>query len=148
MIVYSEPSGGIIPLLLGRWCGAQTASADAKGGGTPHPARGSHSTGLPEYAVQSALSVLSFASLPIASDRLVTANRVLRSPHPQLSLASEANNGKGEFSQPQNWMRQGVFVAWGIQTGPFAAHSAHFVLECFHLFHFHTGELLLITPEG
>ena len=30
-------------------------------------------------------------------------------------------NGKSEFSQPQKWMRQRVFSAWGIQTGPFAS---------------------------
>ena len=28
----------------------------------------------------------------------------------------------GAFIQLQNWMRQGVFTAWGIQTGPFPAH--------------------------
>ena len=41
-----------------------------------------------------------------------------------------------------------VFSAWGIQTGPFAAHSAPFVQKIFHLFHLHTGEPILITPEG
>ena len=40
------------------------------------------------------------------------------------------------------------FNAWGIQTGPFAAYSAHFVLKLFLIFHFHTGEPFLITPEG
>ena len=30
-------------------------------------------------------------------------------------------NGKREFFQPQNWMRQRVSNAWGIQTEPFAA---------------------------
>ena len=63
-------------------------------------------------------------------------------------LPQRTNNGKGEFIQLQYWIRQGVFIAWGIQTGPFAAHSAHFVLEIFQLFHFHTGEPILITPEG
>ena len=48
----------------------------------------------------------------------------------------------------QNWMGQMVSSAWGIQTGPFAAHSAPFVLKLFHLFHLHTGEPILITPEG
>ena len=45
-------------------------------------------------------------------------------------------------------MRQIGFSAWGIQTGPFAAHSAPFVVKLFHLFHLHTGEPILITPEG
>ena len=40
------------------------------------------------------------------------------------------------------------FNAWAIQTGPFAAHSAHFVVEYFMLFNLHTGEPFLITPEG
>ena len=31
-------------------------------------------------------------------------------------------------------MRQRVFDAWGIQTGPFAAHSVHFVLKSFNIF--------------
>ena len=39
------------------------------------------------------------------------------------------------------------FNAWGIQTGPFAAHSVPFIMKHFHLFHFHTGEPFLITPE-
>ena len=34
--------------------------------------------------------------------------------------------GKGEFTKLQNWMRQVDLDARGIQTGPFAAHSAHF----------------------
>ena len=40
----------------------------------------------------------------------------------QFLLPQRANNGKREFFQPQNWMRQRVSSAWGIQTGPFAAH--------------------------
>ena len=56
--------------------------------------------------------------------------------------------GKVEFTQLQNWMRQMDFNAWGIQTGPFAAHKTHFVQDIFHLFHFHTEEPILITPEG
>ena len=52
-----------------------------------------------------------------------------------------------EFTQLQNWMRQTVFSAWGIQTGPFAVLGAHFVPEDFQLFHFHTGRPILITPE-
>ena len=65
----------------------------------------------------------------------------------QFLLPQRANNGKREFSQLQNWVRQGVFIAWGIRAGPFAAHSAPFVLKLSHLFHFHTGEPFLITPE-
>ena len=66
----------------------------------------------------------------------------------QFLLPQRANNGKGGFIQLQNWMRQGVFSAWGIQTGPFAAHWAHFVPKDFQLFHLHTGRPILITPEG
>ena len=58
-------------------------------------------------------------------------------------LPQRANNGKVDFTQIQN----PDFDAWGIQTGPFAVHSAHFVLKLFCLFHFHTGEPFLITPE-
>ena len=36
----------------------------------------------------------------------------------QFLLPQRANNGKREFFQPQNWMRQRVFSALGIQTGP------------------------------
>ena len=45
-------------------------------------------------------------------------------------------------------MRQRGLGAWGIQTGPFAVHWAHFVPKDFHLFHLHTGRPILITPEG
>ena len=54
--------------------------------------------------------------------------------------------GQGGFIQPQNWMRQGVFSAWGNQTGPFAFCWATFVMEIFQLLHFHTGRPILITP--
>ena len=54
---------------------------------------------------------------------------------------------KVEFTQLQNWMILMDIDALGIQTGPVAAHSAHFVLKNFHLFHFHTAEPILITPE-
>ena len=40
------------------------------------------------------------------------------------------------------------FNAWGVEIGPFAASSVHFVLEYFQLFHFHTGMPILITQEG
>ena len=33
-----------------------------------------------------------------------------------------AINGKREFFQLKKWMRQMVFSAWGIETGPFAPH--------------------------
>ena len=45
-------------------------------------------------------------------------------------------------------MRQRGFSAWGIQTGPFAALSAHFVQKDLHLLDFHTGRPILITPRG
>ena len=35
-------------------------------------------------------------------------------------LPQRANNGKGEFSQLEKWMRQRGLSAWGNQTGPFA----------------------------
>ena len=62
-------------------------------------------------------------------------------------LPQSANNGKREFFQLQNWMRQGVSSAWGIQTGQFAAHWATFVSKFFQLFHSYTGRPILITPE-
>ena len=45
-------------------------------------------------------------------------------------------------------MREWVFIALGIQTGPFAATGAPFVREIFLPFHLQTGELILITPQG
>ena len=39
----------------------------------------------------------------------------------QFLLPERANNGKREFTQLQNWMRQRAFSAWGIQTGPFSS---------------------------
>ena len=66
----------------------------------------------------------------------------------QFLLPQRANNGKWEFIQPQNWMRQRVSSAWGIQTRPFAANQAIFVSKILHFFHFHTGRPILITPEA
>ena len=66
----------------------------------------------------------------------------------QFLLPQRSNNGKEGLIQLQNWMRPGVFSAWGIQSGSFAAHWAHFVPEDFQLFQFHTGRPILITPEG
>ena len=66
----------------------------------------------------------------------------------QFLLPQSANNGKGEFIQLQNRMRQGVFSAWGIQTRPFAALCTSHFLRIFQLFHFYTGRPILITPEG
>ena len=40
----------------------------------------------------------------------------------QFFLPQRANDGKREFFQLQNWMRQRLFGAWGIQTGPSASH--------------------------
>ena len=56
--------------------------------------------------------------------------------------------GKGKILQLPNWMELRGLSAWGIQMGTFAACAANFVLDNFHLFHFHTGESILITPEG
>ena len=49
-----------------------------------------------------------------------------------------ANNEKGVFSQLPIWMRmrQWGISAWGIQTGPLAAHSAHCILKFFPTSHF------------
>ena len=66
----------------------------------------------------------------------------------QFLLPQMANNGKMKFTHLQNWMTQMGFSAWGIQTGPFAALSAHFVQKDLHLLDFHTGRPILITPEG
>ena len=38
----------------------------------------------------------------------------------QFLLPQRANSEEGAISQFQNWMRQGTFSAWGIQTGPIA----------------------------
>ena len=46
-------------------------------------------------------------------------------------------------------MRLRGFSAWGIQTGPFAADLANFVLQNFRLLTFILGECqFLITPEA
>ena len=66
----------------------------------------------------------------------------------QFLLPQRANNGKREFTQLQNWMRQRGFSAWGIQTGPLASLCTSHNLKLFHLFHLHTGRPILITPEG
>ena len=66
----------------------------------------------------------------------------------QFLLTQRANKGNCEFFRPQNWTRQRVFSAWDIQTGPFASLKATFVPKNLQLFHFHTGEPILITPEG
>ena len=52
----------------------------------------------------------------------------------QFLLPQRANNGKREFPQLQNWMRQRGFRAWGIQTGPFASLCTFHFLKIFHLF--------------
>ena len=56
--------------------------------------------------------------------------------------------GKGKISQLPIWITQRGLSALGIQTGSFAACEANFVLGNFQLFHFHTGEPILITPEA
>ena len=66
----------------------------------------------------------------------------------QFLLPQRADSEKKEIFQFQNWMRQRDLSAWGIQTGPFAALWAHFVLRNFNLFHLYTGRPFLITPEG
>ena len=40
----------------------------------------------------------------------------------QFLLPQRVNNGKREFIQLQNWIRQRVSSAWSIQTGPFEGH--------------------------
>ena len=66
----------------------------------------------------------------------------------QFLLPQRANNGKREFSQPQKWMRQWVFSASDIHTGPFVSLYAYFALKVFQLFHLHTGEPILITQKA
>ena len=65
-----------------------------------------------------------------------------------LLLPQRAITEKREISQFQNWIRQRGLGALGIQTGPFADLSAHFVLWNFNLFHLYTGRPFLITPKG
>ena len=45
-------------------------------------------------------------------------------------------------------MRQKGFGAWGIQSRPFAVHSALFVKKFFHALCFHTRRPILISWEG
>ena len=45
-------------------------------------------------------------------------------------------------------MRQRVFSAWDIQTGPFAAQLSQFCLEISQPFHFYVGEPIIITPQS
>ena len=40
----------------------------------------------------------------------------------QFLLPQRANSGEVEIIQPQNWMTQRRFGAWGIQTGPFTVY--------------------------
>ena len=56
--------------------------------------------------------------------------------------------GKIRKRERRKWMRYWGLNTWGIQTGPFAEFRANFVLKIFQLLHFHTGEPILITPEG
>ena len=63
-------------------------------------------------------------------------------------LPQRANYEKREFFQLIIWTRQMGFSAWGIQTGRFAVPKANVVSQIFQSFHFHTGESILITPEG
>ena len=39
----------------------------------------------------------------------------------QFLLPQRANNGKREFIELQNWMRQRILGAWAIHSGPFAS---------------------------
>ena len=61
-------------------------------------------------------------------------------------LSQRANNGKREFTQLQNWMRQRGLCVRTIQSGPFASLWATFIPQFFRLFHFYTGRPILITP--
>ena len=63
-------------------------------------------------------------------------------------LTQRANNGKVRFTQLNNWMTQMDFNAWGIQTGPFAVHWAHFILKIFHLFTFILGSHFLLPQRA
>ena len=65
----------------------------------------------------------------------------------QFLLPQRANNEKREFSQLQKWTRQRGLSAWGIQTGPFAAWWANFVLKFFQFLHFHTGGQFLLPQR-
>ena len=59
--------------------------------------------------------------------------------------------GKGNSHTPQKTMRYWVFNDWGIQTGPFEAPGAQFVLTIFHLLlgaHPHYPRRLIIGEES
>ena len=63
-------------------------------------------------------------------------------------LPQRANSKKREISQLQKWMRQRGFSAWGIQTGPFAACRANFVLKFFQLLTFILGSPFLLPQRA
>ena len=66
----------------------------------------------------------------------------------QFLLPQRANNGKREFFQPQKWMRQRVFSALDIQTGPFASLLTPFVQGNFHVFTFILGGQFLLPQRA
>ena len=63
-------------------------------------------------------------------------------------ISQPLNKQKRELSQLQKWTRPWAFSALGIHTGPFVVLQHNFVFTIFQLFHFHTGEPILNTPES
>ena len=54
---------------------------------------------------------------------------------------------KGTFCQLQNWMRQWVLSAWGINPGPFWASWAKILPKIFGPLYLYTGGSLFLLPQ-
>ena len=65
----------------------------------------------------------------------------------QFLLPQRANNGKSEFFQLKNWMRQRVLSAWGINPGPFWASWAKIWAKIFDHLDLYTGAPFSYYPR-
>ena len=59
--------------------------------------------------------------------------------------ATGAGNGKRIRAK---WLRHRLFCTWGIQTRPFVAYYAYFVLNIFIFLHFYTGMSNSLLPQS
>ena len=75
-------------------------------------------------------------------------NRRTRFETPFIGYRRSTRVRERKISQLQKWMTQRGFGIWGIKTGPYAAHEVTFAPIFLQIFHFHTGDPFLITPEG